>query len=174
MELRAEYNKVSLDTITTWARLVLPGDDLPIISSALNQYAFMPHHLKKQELDLCIKNAVGMASFYFDKDLPINKQKRKSEMRRNLFKKSAEVDDGTLFFIKYGSNFYGYIRVLPVTNEQWSDYFDKGLIFESEFTACPRDFLARGEARTYTTDLGFLNAAIIHLKAWFKLGIEGR
>lgn len=155
MQLFTEYSQLDLGPIHSWARLVLPGSDLPHISNALQRYIHMPWHLSRNTLYQSLISAADMAAHYFDKDLSPQQQKAKHDSRYALFEKSIEDEDGSLFFIRDGNNFYGYTRVMPVSNKQWQTYFEDQAITEAEFSPCQPELLEEGKASIYFQALVF-------------------
>lgn len=153
--LVSEYNQAALGSIQAWSRLVLPDQDLPQVSSALKTYFQLPEHMDDEDRNSCLKSAADMASFYFDGDLHGLKKENKYDARYELLKNSIEEEDGSMIFIRDEDQFYGYIRVLPITNESWHEYLDHQSFSEAEFQVCNPDLLVKGQASLFFQALVF-------------------
>jgi hypothetical protein len=160
MRLHNEYNQSSHGPIDAWARLVLPGDDLPETTRAINNLMHMPWHLSRNTLYESLMNAADMAAKHFDKGLCPTSTRRKYLARYAMFEQSIENEDGSLFFIRDNKNFYGYTRVLPITNGQWNRYFNERKITEADFSACTPDLLELGGASIYIQAIVFPHFAL--------------
>lgn len=155
LSLVSEYNQAALGSIQAWSRLVLPDQDLPQVSSALNTYFQLPEHMNDNDRILCLKNAADMASQYFDDDLHGTQKDNKYDARYELLKKSVEQEDGSMIFIRDEDQFYGYVRVLPITNESWQEYLDHQSFSEAEFKVCNPNLLVNGQASLFFQALVF-------------------
>lgn len=155
MHLIDEYDQLRLDPLHSWARLVRPGNDLPEISNAIERYVHMPWHLGRNSLQRSLSCAADMAAQYFDYGLLADQKKRKYNARYALMERSVEKQDGSLFFIRDKDDFYGYTRVMPVSNKQWEAYFEDQSITEAEFSACSKNLLRKGDACIYIQAIVF-------------------
>ena len=160
MRLHNEYNQFSHGPIDAWARLVLPGNDLPEITYAVDKYMHMPWHLSRNTLYESLIDAADIAAKHFDKGLCPTSTKRKYHARFAMFQQSIEEDDGTLFFIRDKENFYGYTRVMPITNGQRTRYLDEQKITEADFAARTPDLLELGGASLYIQAIVFPQFAL--------------
>lgn len=155
MHLYSEYNETDLGALKSWARLVLPNNELPCISKALKQYTYMPWHLSRNTLYKNLLDASNIAARYFDQNVCPTEQKRKYLTRYARMEESIENNDGSLLFIKDKEDFLGYIRVMPISTEQWEHYYNSRKISEAEFIPQHQQSLKDGNAHIYIQAIVF-------------------
>lgn len=100
-------------------------------------------------------DAADIAADYFDQNVCPTEQKRKYLTRYARLEESIENNDGTLLFIKDKERFLGYVRVMPITIEQWESYYDSHKISEAEFLPQHHQVLGEGKAHIYIQAIVF-------------------
>lgn len=164
MSLKSEYDLHSADPIKTWAQLTLPDNDCPQITKAIEEYTYLPHHLSRNTLYSCMMDAASMAASFFDQNVCPTEQKRKNLTRYARMEESVERNDNSLLFIREQEKFLGYIRVMPITTNQWEDYYDHHKISEAEFIPTQPENLKAGHAHIYIQAIVFPNSNALTLR----------